>query len=75
MSHSNMTRWIEDAEARRFNKAAMFARGNVRESRYLHLGETIAKVPSWFRHGIGRTAPTTGSGAPSDLECSTPPPA
>jgi hypothetical protein len=54
MSHSNMTRWIEDAEARKFNEAAMFARGNVRESHSLHLGKTIAKVPSWLRHGIGR---------------------
>ena len=44
MPLSNMTRWIEDAEARSFYEAAMFARGNVRESHYLHLAETIAKV-------------------------------
>ena len=53
MSHRNMTRWIEDADARSFSQAAMFdPRLGVTESQYLHLGEAIAKVPSWLGHGV-----------------------
>jgi hypothetical protein len=53
MSHNNLTRWIEDAEARIVSENAIFERRwNATESHYLHLGETIAKVPSWIRHGI-----------------------
>jgi len=56
MSHTNMTRWIENAEARKFHEAAMFDGRGITESHYLHLGETIAKVPSWLSHNLSREA-------------------
>jgi len=49
MSHSNMTRWIEDADARNFSEAAMFDRSpTLAPSRRRYLGEAIANLPSWF---------------------------
>ena len=48
MSH-DLTRWIEDAEARRFRLAAAFDQSSVVSARHHHrLGEAIAKVPVWF---------------------------
>ena len=53
MSQSNLTRWIEYAEARTYTDAAKFELScNPTERHYLHLGETIAKVPSRLRHGV-----------------------
>jgi hypothetical protein len=48
MSH-DLTRWIEDAEARRYREAAAFD-GNwaVSGRRHHPLGQAIASVPSWF---------------------------
>jgi hypothetical protein len=48
MSH-DLTRWIEDAEARRFRQAAAFDQSWVAPTRRQDLlGETIARVPAWF---------------------------
>jgi hypothetical protein len=45
----DLTRWIEDAEARRFRQAAVFdSRWVVPTRRHDSLGEAIAKVPAWF---------------------------
>jgi hypothetical protein len=58
MSHSNLTRWIEDADARRCSDAAAFDRsGGVTESHYLDLGAKIAKLPSWLWRGVHREPP------------------
>jgi len=53
MTHSNLTRWIEDAEARKFYETAMAEQhvGTV-ENHYLRLGETVARIPSWFHHRV-----------------------
>lgn len=56
MSH-NLTRWIEDAEARRFHEAALFDRQlQIGEAHYLHFGGAIANLTSWLRHKISREA-------------------
>jgi hypothetical protein len=48
MSH-DLTRWIEDAEARRVRQTAAFDRSSVVPVRHHDpLGEAIAKVPAWF---------------------------
>jgi hypothetical protein len=54
MSHHDLTRWIEDADSREFSEAAMLDQAGVTERHYLHFGETIAYLPSWFRHGVSR---------------------
>lgn len=52
MSH-DLTRWIEDAEARRFSEAVTFERGiEFNERHFLHLGDVIAHLPTWLRHGV-----------------------
>jgi hypothetical protein len=51
MSHSNLTDWIETADARACIEAAKF---EPTEGHHLHLGEAIAKIPSWLRHGVSR---------------------
>lgn len=52
----DLTRWIEDADARRFGQTMMVDchadTGLPRH--YLHLGDAIAHLPSWFRHGVSR---------------------
>jgi hypothetical protein len=53
MTHTNLTRWIEDADARHIVESATFDR-DIGESHYLHLGEAIAKVSSRVRHSISR---------------------
>lgn len=53
MTHSNLTRWIETAEARQVSETAMFEHNwKPSESHFLHLGNTIAKV-SRLRSSIG----------------------
>jgi hypothetical protein len=48
MSH-DLTRWIEDAEARRYRQAAAFDGSWAVSARRRHgLSEAIAQVPSWF---------------------------
>jgi hypothetical protein len=51
MTHTHLTRWIEDAEARHVLENAMVGR-NIEESHYLHLGGAIANVSTRIRHGI-----------------------
>lgn len=52
MSHSNLTRWIEDAEARQVLETAQVGRGwTVSENHYLDLGRSVMKVPFWPHHG------------------------
>jgi hypothetical protein len=64
MSNSNLTRWIEDAEARQVLETAMVGRGwVVSERHYLHLGATIAKVPCWSHQPIGGSLASFGSHA------------
>lgn len=53
MSHSNLTRWIETADARSYTQGASV---EPNESHYLDLGETIAKMPSWLRLSTSREA-------------------
>ena len=52
MSH-DLTRWIETADERRFGEAVMFERGIVpTERHFMHLGDAVAHLPSWLRHGV-----------------------
>jgi hypothetical protein len=47
MTHSYLTQWIEEADARQFCQAAGWGRAPATtESHFLHLGETILKVPA-----------------------------
>jgi hypothetical protein len=61
MAH-DLTRWIEDADARRFNEAALFDRSlEISENHYVHLGDAIANLTSWLRHHVNRdTLASTG---------------
>jgi hypothetical protein len=60
MAHSNLTRWIEDADARKCSDAATFDRsGGVTESHYLDLGAKIAKLPSWLWRNVHREPAAT----------------
>jgi hypothetical protein len=53
MTHSRMTQWTEDAEARRFSQIASWNQGPAAtDSHYFHLCETITKVSSSLRQGI-----------------------
>ena len=59
MSQSNLTRWIEYAEARTYTDAAKFELScNPTERHYLHLGETIATIRchalAYIRHPLSR---------------------
>jgi hypothetical protein len=47
MSHSNLTHWIEDAEAREVCRDAGFLRG-IEEKQNLHLGAIIATIAGWW---------------------------
>jgi hypothetical protein len=54
MSH-DLTRWIEVADAREFSETVAFERGvDTGEHHYLHLGDAVAHLPSWLKHGISR---------------------
>jgi hypothetical protein len=55
MSHSYLTQWIEDADARRFAEEVEFERSPTSgETHYLHLGDAIAHLPRWFRREVSR---------------------
>jgi hypothetical protein len=55
MCHYDMTKWIENAEARHVFESAMVGRDwTVTESHYVHLGKAIAKVPVWSRQAVSR---------------------
>ncbi len=57
MTQSNLTRWIEIADARQASEVAMVGRvSQFSEGHYLHLGEAIAKMSSWVGHGFSRDA-------------------
>jgi hypothetical protein len=59
MSHSNLTWWIEAAEARDFSRTAIAERKTaISETQYKHFGDAIVAVPSWMRHGVNREALT-----------------
>jgi hypothetical protein len=64
MSHSNLTRWIEDAEARQVFETAMVGRGwAVTERHYLHLGTAVATVPCRPGQTVGGSLVSIGSHA------------
>jgi hypothetical protein len=46
MSHSHLTQWIEDADAREFCQAASWQFVPATESHSLHLGATILRMPA-----------------------------
>ena len=54
MMHSNLTRWIEDADAREvfLQSATMHEPRRVNQHQYIHLGQTIKKVFSWLHHDV-----------------------
>jgi len=57
MTQSNLTRWIETADARQAFEAAMVGRApTFDEGHYPHLGEVVVKVSSWVGHNISREA-------------------
>jgi hypothetical protein len=50
---NHMTRWIEDAEARRYTDTVGFERSPAfAESRSARLRDTILKMPSWLRRHV-----------------------
>jgi hypothetical protein len=52
---NHMIRWLEDAEAKRFTDTVRCERDRrSAERRHAHLGEAIAKIPSWSRRCVGR---------------------
>ena len=54
----DLTRWIEEADARRFGEAVTFERGpELRERHFMHLGNTIAHLPTWLRHSVRHDTP------------------
>jgi hypothetical protein len=46
MTHSHLTQWIEDADARQFRQTASWQLVPTTESHSLHLGEAILKMPA-----------------------------
>jgi len=57
MSHSNLTHWIEEAEAREICRDAAFLAG-VEQKQYLHLGSIVSKVAEWWHHDIPEKTPS-----------------
>jgi hypothetical protein len=54
MSH-DLSRWIENAEARRFTDEVTFERGGrLTEAQHFHLGDQIVHLTSQLRHGVSR---------------------
>jgi hypothetical protein len=56
--HSNLARWIEDADAREvlLQSTTTSEPQRVSQHQYIHLGQTIKKVISWWHHdGNGHT--------------------
>ena len=51
MSHSNLTHWIEDADAREICRDATFLAG-VEQEHYLHLRAVITKVADWWHDNV-----------------------
>lgn len=54
----DLSRWIEEADARRFGEAVTFERGpELRERHFMHLGNTIARLPTWLWHSVRHDTP------------------
>ena len=58
MTHSHLTQWIEEADAREFCQAASWQFQPAAESHSLHLGETILRMPARI-HDIAAHALST----------------
>jgi hypothetical protein len=55
MSQNQMTRWIEIADERHFFEAGMVGQmQEASEGHFLHLGATVAKIPTWLRRDVYR---------------------
>jgi len=54
MSHSKLTQWIEDADAREICRDAAFFAA-VEQQQYIHLGAIVAKVAELWRHNVTDT--------------------
>ena len=54
MTHFNLTRWIEDADAREVLLEGVMVRSFQEETpgQFLHLGPTIKAVVSWWHHSL-----------------------
>ncbi len=65
MSHHDLTRWIEDADARQFNEAVLFE-GRLEHAAepHRHLGDAIAALTSWFRPVPARREPRFAAPTP-----------
>ena len=63
MMHSNLTRWIEDADARevflqsasmrepqKVSAPPLAERSSASQHQHIHLGQTIKKVFAWWHH-------------------------
>ena len=52
MMHPNLTRWIEDADAREvfLQSASMREPQKVSQHEYIHLGQIIKKTLTWWHH-------------------------
>lgn len=66
----DLTRWIEDAEARRFTNEVLFERGaQLTEAQHFHLGDRIVHLTSQLRQGaawgLWRSSTCTRSFSPS----------
>lgn len=53
MSRSNLTYWIEDADAREISRDATFEMGD-QQKQYLHLGAIIIKVTECWHRRIAK---------------------
>lgn len=48
MRHSQLTRWIEDTEARKFHETVIVERKlEPVESQYVHLGQAIVRISTF----------------------------
>jgi hypothetical protein len=53
MTHSKLTRWVEDADAREvLLEGAMIHQFQENTRQYIHLGSTIKTIASWCHHSV-----------------------
>ncbi len=53
MMHSNLTRWIEDADAKEvLLQDVMIYQSQKVQSQYIRLGPAIKAVASWWHHNV-----------------------
>ena len=57
MMHSNLTRWIEDADAKEvlLQGAMIYQFQESTERQYMHVGPTIKAVASWWHHNVAES--------------------